>query len=202
MQQIKRKKWMNLLLLCGLGFFVTIGALCPTDLDSTLSIVVKQPVEFSVQSSNSSFNQVYEFDLAEELQEEIASDSRLSASMIEDVSVTGVTFVVLNNNSATGTTVSGQVKIGQSSETLTTLIELLDFDLDANVGVEQTPVPEEAGMTILVNIINSLFDNAGKLKSDNVPATVSLMGSAEPAPPPDLDFDVRVWLHLSVTGKK
>ena len=200
MQQIKRKQWLRLLPLFSLGFFVMIGALCPTDTDSTLSIVLKQPVEFSVQSSNSSFDQVYEFDLAQELQGLIAADSRLTTNTIENIGVTGVTYVILNNSSADGTKISGEVQVGTTTENLTRLLELSDFVLAANVGVEQEPVPDEAGMQVLVTIINSLFDAQGNLKQSNVPIAVRLQGIAQPAPPPELNFDVKVWLHLSVSG--
>ncbi|MDZ7724181.1 MAG: hypothetical protein U5R06_15585 [candidate division KSB1 bacterium] len=202
MQQLKRKQWTRLLPLLGLAFFVMIGALCPTDTASTLSIVVKHPVEFSVNSSNDSFDQMLGFDLAEALQDIIASNSRLSTANIENVGVSGVTFEVLNDNSAEGTTVSGEMQIGADAASLTTLLSMSNFDLDANEGVEQTPVPAEAGMQVLVNIINSLFDAQGNLKQSNVPVAVSLQGLAQPAPPPDLDFDVKVWLHLSVSAQQ
>lgn len=194
--QKQKMRLKPLLLVLGLSLFVMMGALCPDDTDTPISVSLKVPASFTVNTSNDSYENTVGFDLAVKV-DSLFSDTRLASGVIDDISLSGITIKIMNNNSASGTTVSGWVDIGETAESLIRLFEFTDFNLNDG---ELNPDITEAGMSLLVGKINSLIDADGNMVGSGVPIVVHMQGSATPSPPPNIHFQFRMLMHLSVTG--
>jgi len=179
-------------------FIFVIGWQCPSDPETSVPIIGATDLELNLQSSADFVESGGAVDLAELIDQVIADNPDYHAGQVTDVALTSVSFLITNNQSAEGTTLSGTMDIGQSAEELETLLNMSELELDAVEGVKQTADLSEAGVSMLNTILNDLFDESGRLDfSGEHPLVFHYLAEATPSPPPDVKFTLTVTLRFT-----
>jgi hypothetical protein len=124
------------------------------------------------------------------------ADAGLSDETIIDIKVESVVYTVTQNTSAPNTVLSGMLRVGPENsngpQTANLLGQLINVDLNAVAGQEQTPALNSAGVAFL----NNKLRNAIILKNEAGVFKAFIDGQANPAPPPDLAFRLTAKVNL------
>ncbi len=175
-----------------------VGWQCPSNPETSVPIIGTIDLELDLHSSADFVESGGAVDLAELIDQLITDNPDYQAGQVTDVALTSVSFLITNNESAAGTTLSGTMDIGQSTDALVPLLSMSGLELNAVEGVKQTADLLDAGVSMLNTILGDLFDESGRLDlTGKHPLVFHYLAEATPSPPPDVEFTLTVTLRFT-----
>lgn len=177
-------------IILGLLWFMTIGMNCE-EREIEVPVLGTTAHPFVIQSSNSSYNETDTIDLTAEI-EQIRQDNDFVS--IVAILLQSVTFTVTNNQSQAGTVINGVARVSSTSfASMSDLAVLTTLDLDAVENVEQKPALLTDGVMEINKALSPILGGTSIIY-------FSVGGTATPAPPPDLKFEIVVKVYINVIG--
>jgi len=178
-------------IILGLLWFMTIGMNCE-EREIEVPVLGTTSHPFEVHSTNNTYNTTPDsLNLSAEI-EQIRQDNDFIS--IVAILLQSVTFTITNNQSQAGTVINGVARVSSTSfASMKDLAVLTALDLDAVENVEQSPTLLTDGVAEINKALSPILGGSGVIY-------FSVGGTATPAPPPDLRFDIVVKVYINVIG--
>ena len=177
-------------IILGLLWFMTIGMNCE-EREIEVPVLGSTTHPFEIQSSNNTYNEQDMIDLSAEI-EQIRQDNDFVS--IVAILLQSVTFTVTNNQSHASTVINGEANVSSTSfADMKKIADLTSLNLAAIENVEQIPPLLPDGVWEVNNAISPIVGGTNTIY-------FSISGTASPAPPPDLRFDIVVKVYINVIG--
>jgi hypothetical protein len=178
-------------------WFMTIGMKCETR-QVEIPVLGNADNFFQIEEVVSSYYDDFEINLFSEL-ERVAKEKTFNK--ISAVYLQGITYIIQDNESAPGTIINGTINVSDDIfyRSMSPLIEMTNVNLDAVVGVVNTPplIPEG-----VLTINDRLSPYLYLWQGDHFTLYFSLNGTATPAPSTahPLKFKILIKVYFNLVG--
>jgi len=152
------------------------------------------PIEVNSSNSNYSDDGMYDaYDDVDKIKEDNGFLEILS------VHLEGITYKIVENNSAPNTMTSGYIQVSSSPDgPFHNLVQITNLDIGAIMNIEQTPDLIAEGVAEIDAALSPLISGISKFESKEI--YFRIQGTASPAPPPNVNFKIEVKVYLAVIG--
>lgn len=162
-----------------------------------IAVPVAIDISFAINSTNAAYSEVETVNFTANVEKALA-DADLAGKIITDIKIESVVYTVRQNTSVPNTLLNGLLRVGpvnlNDSPSADLLGQLSNVDLDAITGQEQTVALNSAGVIFL----NNKLRNAIILKNEAGVFKAFIDGQVNPAPPPNLAFQLTAKVNLTV----